>query len=314
MKRFLKYDTEIVKKENSPVDKSGVIKENIGGGSSVQSDWNQNDSTQPDYVKNRPFYTGTVETVLVEESTVSFADYYGVYMAQFSSTFSATVGETYKVYWDGAVYECTCVKFQNNPTIGNLSIAGTGSDTGEPFVMQVANGARIAIATADTAASHTFSISGFVPEVVKINEKYLPDHPNDPYIIIKKSTSDEYSCNMTYDEIATLYAKYSDASELYDIRYNIFYDNGSRQYRCVNVWHSDNFYFAFVFCYETCFFSIMVSKYDGVLNGASTYFMGAEEFNSGYYPLIVKSSTANSTKKFKITVDDSGTITATEVT
>ena len=30
--------------------------------------------------------------------------------------------------------------------------------------------------------------------------------------------------------------------------------------------------------------------------------------------LIVKSSTADSTKKFKITVDDSGTITATEVT
>ena len=117
MKRFLKYDTEIVKKENSPVDKSGVIKENIGGGSSVQSDWNQNDSTQPDYVKNRPFYTGTVETVLVEESTVSFADYYGVYMAQFSSTFSATVGETYKVYWDGAVYECTCARCRNQPRI-----------------------------------------------------------------------------------------------------------------------------------------------------------------------------------------------------
>lgn len=36
-----------------------------GGGGQVQSDWNQNDSTQPDYVKNRPFYTATEETVLV---------------------------------------------------------------------------------------------------------------------------------------------------------------------------------------------------------------------------------------------------------
>ena len=46
------------------------------GGVGVQPDWNQNDSTQPDYVKNRPFYMGDpVETVLVEESTVSFADY-----------------------------------------------------------------------------------------------------------------------------------------------------------------------------------------------------------------------------------------------
>ena len=176
MKRFLKYDTEITKKENSPVDKNGLIKENIvGGGGGVQPDWNQNDETAADYVKNRPFYTGTVETVLIEESTVSFAEYHGLYMAQFPSNFEATVGETYKVYWDGAAYECTCVKFQNNPAIGNLSIGGAGSDTGEPFVMQVVNGAKIAIATADTSASHTFSISGFVPEVVKIDEKYLPE-------------------------------------------------------------------------------------------------------------------------------------------
>ena len=32
------------------------------GGSNVQSDWNQNDETQPDYVKNRPFYKA-IETV-----------------------------------------------------------------------------------------------------------------------------------------------------------------------------------------------------------------------------------------------------------
>lgn len=29
MKRFLKYDTDITKKENSPVDKNGLIKENF---------------------------------------------------------------------------------------------------------------------------------------------------------------------------------------------------------------------------------------------------------------------------------------------
>ena len=65
------------------------------GGVGVQSDWNQNDSTQPDYVKNRPFYTGDpVETVLVEESTVSFSlsKNEGVYMGELASTFSGTVG------------------------------------------------------------------------------------------------------------------------------------------------------------------------------------------------------------------------------
>lgn len=96
-------------------------------------------------------------------------------MAELTSPFEATVGETYKVYWDGAAYECTCVNVNNMPAIGNLSIAGAGSDTGEPFVMAVNNGQGIAIVTADTSASHTFSISGLVTEVVKIDPKYLPD-------------------------------------------------------------------------------------------------------------------------------------------
>ena len=144
------------------------------GGSNVQSDWNQNDATKPDYVKNRPFYTGVAETVLVEESTVSFADDGGIYMARFESTFVATVGEAYKVYWDGSAYECTCADFNGDGGIGNLSIGGQGSDTGEPFIMIVHNAIGIQIYTADTSASHTFSISGFGSEVVKIDEKYLP--------------------------------------------------------------------------------------------------------------------------------------------
>lgn len=149
-----------------------------GSGGQVQPDWNQNDETAPDYVKNRPFYTGDlVETVLVEESTASFADTgEGFYGTEFPSTFEATVGETYKVYWDGTTYECTCVDFSGNNIIGNLSIAGFGSDTGEPFVMEVVNGNGIAIITLDTSASHTFSISGFTQEVVKIDEKYLPEN------------------------------------------------------------------------------------------------------------------------------------------
>lgn len=145
-------------------------------GDDVQPDWNQNDETQPDYVKNRPFYIGNpVETVLVEESTVTFEDDGGMYMGQLESPFSATVGETYKVSWDGTTYECACIDYSGNTVIGNLSIMGVGSDTGEPFVMAVTNGGFIPIITADTASSHIFSISGMLPQVVKIDEKYLPD-------------------------------------------------------------------------------------------------------------------------------------------
>ena len=165
------------------------------GGGGVQSDWNQNDETAPDYVKNRPFYTGDpVETVLVEESTVSFSfnENEGLYVGGLESTFSATVGETYKVSWDGAAYECTCVKFNNKPAIGNLSIVGAGSDTGEPFIIDIFRVGRIDIATQNTSASHTVSISRTVVPVVKIDPKYIRDmyYTGDPVetVLVEKST------------------------------------------------------------------------------------------------------------------------------
>lgn len=143
---------------------------------SFRGNWEQNDPTADDYIKNRPFYTGdTVETVLVEKKTVSFIEGHGLYMAEFPSTFEATIGDTYKVFWDGVVYESTCVDFDGPLIIGNLSIINSGSDTGEPFVMGVYNGNGIAIITEDISASHTFSISELVQEVVKLDKKYLPD-------------------------------------------------------------------------------------------------------------------------------------------
>ena len=155
-----------------------IRKKCISTGSTTQSDWNQNNSKAADYVKNRPFYTGDpAETVLVEESTVAFvfvADE-GHYAAEFGTTFEAIVGDTYKVSWDGTVYECTCEDFHGMPVIGNLSIAGVGSDTGEPFLMGVNNGVFIQILTQNTSASHTISISGTVTPVVKIDPKYIRD-------------------------------------------------------------------------------------------------------------------------------------------
>ena len=158
---------------------SGTSSADLKGGN-VQPDWNQNDETAQDYVKNRPFYMGDpVEAVLVEESTVSFIEHNGLYMMEVPSTFEATVGETYKVSWDGTVYECTCGDIEGSLYIGNQSIRGVGSDTGEPFFMGVYNGSGILIATTDTSASHTFSINGVTSEVVKIDEKYLPTIPTD---------------------------------------------------------------------------------------------------------------------------------------
>ena len=175
-----------------------------GGG--VQPDWNQNDETALDYVKNRPFYTGDhVETVLIEETTAPFEDVgNGIYFTLLQSTNILSVGETYAVSWDGTLYESVCADVGGTLGIGNLSIMGVGSDTGEPFVIAQTDG--IQIATLNTSASHTFSISRLgTPEVVKIDEKYLPTILSPIYIINNGSTyavtsNPTFSSSITFEE------------------------------------------------------------------------------------------------------------------
>ena len=335
-----------------------------GGGGQVQADWNQNDETAKDYVKNRPFYTGdSVETVLVEESTVSFADVgYGFYMAEFPSTFEATVGETYKVYWDGATYECTCVNFNDTWAIGNLSIvgAGSGSDTGEPFAMNVKNGQGISIGTADTSASHTFSISGFAQEVVKIDEKYLPDTiatksevetaqaiANNAHAIAnsariaadsaqttaetaratankaqntanKAQTTAEAAQTNAHNAQTTANKAVKPSKQLED-GCSYFMYNPYSDYKSTNVLIGTS---------GATSLTIEVNKeqYTSVAFVPPVYGANQADFEfrrktetyphpliTGIGGIVVYSSTPNSTKKFKITVDDSGAIRATEV-
>ena len=154
-------------------------RQNIGAGKpQVQPDWNQNDETAADYVKNRPFYTSDpVENIFVEESTVSFADVGYGYSGEIQSTFVPTVGETYKVTWDGIDYECTCIESNGIPMLGDINIVfGEHDPADEPFLISARNGEKLWIVTVDSSASHTFSVvsSESVAQVVKINPKYLP--------------------------------------------------------------------------------------------------------------------------------------------
>lgn len=323
-----------------------------GSGGGAQPDWNQNDSTAADYVKNRPFYTGDpVETVLVEESTVSFADDGGVYMVELESTFSATVGETYKVSWDGTVYECTCVD-SNGPAIGNLSIYGDYPDTGEPFVMLVENGLSIIVLTADTSASHTFSISGIVEPIVKIPAKFI-DKDASGYIIVHNSDT------MTEEEAKNYVSAISKGEAVFiiwnDICINFIQFDKINNNILLTTQNDEKYLieknndglFAFSdrkFYYASFPSSLKVGdevteiyvKQKKIVISSSTISSGVgstdvlfkvdpnglkskafDVLGNGEAvapALILYSSTANSTKKFKITVDDSGTISATEVT
>ncbi len=350
----------------------------------MSHDWNENDPTQPGYIKNRPFYTGDpVETVLVEESTVSFVEHEGLYAAEFQSNFVPTSGEVYKVSWDGTVYECTCFDLgEGGLVIGNLSIIGAGSDTGEPFLMIIRNGIGITIGTLDTSASHTFSISGFAAEVVKIDEKYLPEAA---FRVRNLDTTKSYST----EEIEEIYKSSRSGSVVYYLNGSIVTGlsyTANESLTCVlsdrsrisispidNVWDFSNpkteYPSAIDFSSRYYPYANIATGFTKVVGGidASGYelvstnlagfigsyiqaecaivlkvknvrkylyitanengeikvsirafgqaFGGVETtlFKNGDDSMILKSSTEGSTKKFKITVDDSGTISATEI-
>ena len=322
-----------------------------GGGGGVQPDYNQNNETATDYIKNRPFYTGDpVETVLVEESTVSFSGSGGMYSAQIQSNFEATVGETYKVTWDGATYECVCVDYSGYIAIGNLSIAGAGSDTGEPFLMLVVNGSRIGIYTKDTSASHTISISESIAEVIQIPDKYISDTfidvviAGDPlkwseddwtkyYNLFKngkflkidrigKFQSEGYILSMFYNVSQRIHnmSSIDFTGNLYELGVN----QGSEEnkFYWAPIIYSGALYFNYQ---QTGSYTDIVKRevykrlemFDGLTfttKNANEDAVKRKVVLEGDKEIILSSSTSGSTKKFKITVDDSGTLKATEVT
>lgn len=151
------------------------LKDFGGGGGGVQSDWNQNDSTAADYVKNRPFYTGApVKTVIIPETTVAFSEMSGMMTAVWPENFDLVEGQIYTISWDGTDYVCTGVLFSGTPILGNPGAASMGDDSGEPFVF-VNQGQWLVVST-ESATEHTISISESVAEVVKIPEKYVNQH------------------------------------------------------------------------------------------------------------------------------------------
>ena len=317
---------------------------NTGSQSGVQPDWNQNDETAPDYVKNRPFYTGDRgETVLVEESSVSFALNGRTYGANFPTSFNAEFGQTYKISWDGTVYECTCKDFSNCPIIGNQSILGIGSDTGEPFVICNESGLNETgweSYTKDTSSSHTISISGFAAPIIKIDEKYLPElsymnkaNPTGTgsFSLNRKTDTTVGECSFAEGTDTTAsglsshaegwYTTASGLSSHAEGRYTTAFGTYSHAEGEETKASSINQHVQGKYNVEdssdTYAHIVGNGTSDTARSNAHTLDWSGNAWYAGTVEgkaLILPSSTKNSTKKFRITVDDSGALTATEVT
>lgn len=319
-----------------------IAKKLCGGGGSVPKPLTY------DYMPEG-YPTKAMETVtLMEVQELAFALVEGtVYGAFLAEALEIVEGKTYAVNWDGTEYECVCSARNTTLLFGNLSIMGYGEDTGEPFVF-VSSG-RTFFATFDTSASHTISVKTTEEIVTPIDEKYLPKNLattsdvevaqkvlDGVFISVAAFTFDKQTSGRdTFNFNAFNYYKISDFNPAPG---DVISFKGTRESgaELSKITIGNN-------CVEYGFFIVVSSAGHCSLStteagtksftapSAGLYAMyevdnpsqtaGTGEFTlqvlTGSFPvtdLLLKSSTANSTKKFKITVDDSGAISATEVT
>ena len=158
----------------------------------VQPDWNQNDDTQPDYVRNRPFYKETLESVPLYEMAVKLS-LLGDDIVPFYSTNEIhnkiTSADKYLVRFDGVDYTCAAVKLNNGYGLGNLSLLNganfarpdcVGSsereDTGEPFC--IIDDQYYTPSTwfyAQTDGDHSYAVHKIEEIIHPISGEFIPD-------------------------------------------------------------------------------------------------------------------------------------------
>ena len=262
------------------------------------------------------------------------------------------LGQTYTVKFDNTEYECICVDLSGVPAIGNASIIGAGSDTGEPFLLGYVD-AHFIIFVIDETSTHTVSVSGFVTQIVKIPAKFI-DKNSSGYIAIHSSNT------MTQQEAKNYRNKISTNEVVFIIwdgicisRINFGGTTGhdlqltTQNGETYLITKNADGLFAFsdrkfstallpggrgagdstsalYFNRQKIFIGQStihagVGSTDTVFqvqpNGTKSKSFGVLGNGEAVAPaLILYSSTADSTKKFRITVDDTGAISATEVT
>lgn len=338
---------------------------NTGSQSSVQPDWSQNDDTKSDYVKNRPFYTGDlVETVMLPETTITIvANSENLLSSSFSYSFE--VGQTYVITFDGVDTEYTAYEIQGLVFVGDNFSSVTG---GSGYVVMVNNGS-IVLSTMDSSldGSHTIAIKIYTQEIVKVDEKYLPESAftyaewskiSNKIVDYKQQSlslsvsgeqipmraGNSYSENKINDNL-----KFENG-KVYEINGSITLNNPvGNNASVLNInghYTCSNGRIVFGSCYDIHYKKdIQVSLYssDSVIYQGMLCISSAINVNDTSFTfdinitvteeakqlpdicigeniqrvgddITLSSSTPDSTKKFKITVDDSGALTATEVT
>jgi hypothetical protein len=160
-----------------PPDETGNV--DVSG---FRGDWNQNDPTAQDYVKNRPFYSEESWAVVHEEQTVHFmTDSYGIQGVWIHAAphicDAYPVGTTCKVVIDGEEFVGVIDSQNNNRYFGNAHLYWHDlADTGESFCVASGGLDTLFIYTTKPVTMCKVSVLACDGETVKkLDAKYLPD-------------------------------------------------------------------------------------------------------------------------------------------
>nr|DAG57987.1 MAG TPA: hypothetical protein [Caudoviricetes sp.] len=156
-----------------------------GSDAGVQPDYNQNDSTAADYIKNRPFYEKIQENVLLEQTFSTNHPEERPDLNLWETTESQIQlkeGETVKVLFNGVEYTSIVKKAYGFVLyIGNLYIYSTDTteNTGEPFLIANVDftslGNGTAIATNQPQTNATIKVYKSEDILKTIDPKYIKD-------------------------------------------------------------------------------------------------------------------------------------------
>ena len=293
---------------------------------------------------------GMQTITLMEEQELEFDLNEGLYGAGLTEVLELIGGQTYTVNWDGTEYECVCVVIESIHVLGNLSILGAGADTGEPFLYA---SHAMAFLTFDTAASHTISVKTTMEVITPMAEGFLPSGvtaaiENAQTTAENAQTTADKNKEVlagAFSSVATFtFDKQTSGKDTFVFNALNYYkisdfnpdpedvisfrgtDESGSEFSYINMGNNCVEYGYFIIAASAGVCSIPLPETVGSFTAPSAGLYaryeesnpyqtaGTGEFTLMSYGLTIKSSTYGSTKKFRITVDDSGTISATEVT
>lgn len=154
----------------------------------VQGDWSVNDSEDPAYIQNRPFYEVEGDGEVIFDRTIPVEDYtYNDYVDEYNTgyvyrgdvmedPFDVTENTTFTVILDGVTYTNVPWSMDYYLCIGDKDMVNYPfriyNDARTYFLYE---GGNYSINVKGTAPSHVKIIVGDAGEIVQLDEKFIPD-------------------------------------------------------------------------------------------------------------------------------------------